>query len=112
MAVMKLPSLTGQKQALFQFSQYLESQIKDPAVKQRLILRSHEAMAGAIAQGDLATDRAEAFMAERRTKHPDASRWKACQTKPGYRLSDPCFGDRSAERPTPAEFSNAPFRRH
>lgn len=66
MAVMDLPSLTGQKQALFQFSQYLESQLADPAVKQELMLRAHEAMTGAIAQGDLATDRADAFMSEKR----------------------------------------------
>jgi hypothetical protein len=68
MAVMNLPSLTGQKQALFQFSQYLESQIADPALKQQLMLRAHEAMGGAIAQGNLATDRADAFMAEKRQK--------------------------------------------
>lgn len=67
MAVMDLPSLTGQKQALFQFSQYLESQITDPAVKQQLMLRAHEAMGGAIAQGKLATDRVDAFMAEKQT---------------------------------------------
>jgi phospholipase C len=66
MAVMDLPSLTGQKQALFQFSQYLESQIADPAVKSALMLRAHEAMTGAIAQGNLATDRADAFMTEKR----------------------------------------------
>jgi phospholipase C len=66
MAVMDLPSLTGQKQALFHFSQYLESQITDPAVKQALMLRAHEAMGGAIAQGNLATDRVDAFMAEKR----------------------------------------------
>jgi phospholipase C len=67
MAVMDLPSLTGQKQALFQFSQYLESQITDTALKQQLMLRAHEAMNGAIAQGDLASDRADAFMAEKRS---------------------------------------------
>jgi phospholipase C len=66
MAVMDLPNLTGQKQALYQFSQYLESQIDDPAVKQQLMLRAHEAMGGTIAQGNLATDRANAFMAEKR----------------------------------------------
>ncbi len=66
MAVMDLPSLTGQKQALFQFSQYLESQINDPALKQQLMLRAHEAMNGSIAQGNLATDRVDAFMAEKR----------------------------------------------
>jgi phospholipase C len=64
-AVMDLPALTGQKQALFQFSQYLESQITDPVVKQQLMLRAHQAMNGAIAQGNLATDRADAFMAEK-----------------------------------------------
>jgi phospholipase C len=70
MAVMDLPSLTGQKQALFQFSQYLESQIADPAVKQQLMLRAHEAMTGAIAQGNLATDRVKAFMAEKLAAGP------------------------------------------
>lgn len=67
MAVMDLPALTGQKQALFQYSQYLESQITNPAVKQALMLRAHEAMGGAFAQGKLATDRLDAFMAERRS---------------------------------------------
>jgi hypothetical protein len=65
MAVMDLPSLTGQKQALFSFSQYLESQITDPAVRAALMGRAHEAMDGAIAQGNLATDRLNAFMAEK-----------------------------------------------
>jgi phospholipase C len=67
MAVMDLPSLTGQKQALFQFSQYLESQITDPALKAALMNRAHEAMGGAIAQGNLATARLDAFMAEKRS---------------------------------------------
>jgi phospholipase C len=67
MAVMDLPSLTGQKQALFSYSQYLESRITDPAVKAALMGRAHEAMAGAIAQGNLATARMDAFMAEKRS---------------------------------------------
>jgi hypothetical protein len=65
MAVMDLPSLTGQKQALFSFSQYLESQITDPAVRAALMARAHEAMGGAIAQGTLATDRLNAYIAEK-----------------------------------------------
>lgn len=65
MAVMDLPSLTGQKQALFSFSQYLESQINDPAVRAALMARAHEAMGGAIAQGNLATARLNAYMAEK-----------------------------------------------
>jgi phospholipase C len=73
MAVMDLPSLTGQKQALFQFSQYLESQINDPTVKAALMARAHEAMGGSIAQGKLATDRLDAFMAEKRAAPPAAS---------------------------------------
>jgi phospholipase C len=67
MAVMDLPTLTGQKQALFSFSQYLESQINDPAVRTALMGRAHEAMGGAIAQGNLATDRLDAFMAEKQS---------------------------------------------
>jgi phospholipase C len=67
-AVMDLPSLTGQKQALFHFSQYLESRIADTVVKQQLMSRTHEAMTGAIAQGNLATDRLEAYLAEREEK--------------------------------------------
>ena len=35
MPVKDLPALTGQKQAMFQDSQYLESQITDPAVEDR-----------------------------------------------------------------------------
>jgi phospholipase C len=67
MAVMDLPTLTGQKQALFSFSQYLESKINDPAVRTALMGRAHEAMGGAIAQGNLATDRLDAFMAEKQS---------------------------------------------
>lgn len=58
------PSLTGH------YSQYLESQIADPAVKATLMGRSHEAMRGAIAQGNLATARLDAYMAEKRTAVP------------------------------------------
>jgi len=65
MAVMDLPSLTGQKQALFSYSQYLESQISDPAVRAALMGRAHEAMGGAIAQGNLATDRLNAYIADK-----------------------------------------------
>ena len=68
MAVMDLPSLTGQKHALFNFSQYLESQIADPAMKSALMLRAHEATNGAIAQRNLATARADAFIADRRRR--------------------------------------------
>jgi hypothetical protein len=42
-------------------------QIDDPAVKQALMLRAHEAMGGSIAQGNLATDRMDAFIAEKRS---------------------------------------------
>jgi phospholipase C len=70
MPVIDLPSLTGQKQALFQFSQYLESQISDPAAKSALMARAHEAMGGAIAQGNLATHRLDAYMADKRSKIP------------------------------------------
>ena len=70
MAAMDLPNLTGQKQALFSFSQYLESQIGDPAVRAALMVRAHEAMGGAIAQGKLATDRLNAFMADKRAAEP------------------------------------------
>jgi phospholipase C len=66
MPVKDLPALTGQKQAMFQYSQYLESQITDPAVKTALMLRAHEGMDGAIAQGRLATDRLNAFIANKR----------------------------------------------
>ena len=34
------------------------------------MLRAHEAMNGAIAQGNLATDRVEAFMAGEATEYP------------------------------------------
>lgn len=64
-AVRSQPALTGQKQALFAFSQYLESQVADPAKRSGLVGRSHEAMGGTFAQGKLATDRAAAFMKER-----------------------------------------------
>jgi len=70
MGVMSLPSLTGQKQALFQYSQYLESQITDIAVREGLQKRSHEAMNGSIAQGKLALDRLNAYMAEKRSVVP------------------------------------------
>ena len=66
MAVVDLPHLTGQKQALFHYSQYLESQIQDPAVRTALMGRAHEAMGGAMAQGRLATDRLNAYMVEKR----------------------------------------------
>jgi phospholipase C len=66
MPVKDQPSLTGQKQALFQYSQYLESQISNPATKAALMSRSHEAMNGAIAQGNLATARLDAYVAEKR----------------------------------------------
>jgi phospholipase C len=66
MAVVDLPHLTGQKQALFHYSQYLESQIQDPAVRTALMGRTHEAMGGAMAQGRLATDRLNAYMVEKR----------------------------------------------
>jgi hypothetical protein len=61
-----LPNLTGQKQAMFNYSQYLESKIDNPAVRTDLMMRSHEAMGGAIAQGNLATDRLSAFITEKR----------------------------------------------
>jgi phospholipase C len=61
-----LPNLTGQKQAMFNYSLYLESKIDNPAVRTDLMMRSHEAMGGAIAQGNLATDRLSAFIAEKR----------------------------------------------
>ena len=66
MPVVDQPGLKGQKQALFSFSQYLESQISNPAVRTGLMLRAHQAMDGAIAQGNLATDRADAFLADKR----------------------------------------------
>ena len=72
-AIIDLPGLTGQKQALFHYSQYLESQINDPTVRASLMARAHEAMGGAIAQGKLATDRLDAYMAEKRTALPPAS---------------------------------------
>ncbi len=64
-AARPLAEVTGQKRALYAFSQYLESQIRDTAVKAQLMGRAHEAMGGSMAQGKLATDRAAAFMAER-----------------------------------------------
>jgi len=70
MAVQDQPGLTGQKQALFQYSQYLESQITDPASKTALMLRAHEAMEGAITQGNLATARVDAYMEEKRSAMP------------------------------------------
>jgi phospholipase C len=70
MPVQDQPALTGQKQALFQYSQYLEKQINDPAVKANLMARAHEGMDGAIAQGKLATDRLDAYMAEKRSVLP------------------------------------------
>lgn len=65
-AIVDLPNLTGQKQAMFSFSQYLESRIGDPVVRSGLMMRAHEAMRGAVAQGNLATARADAFMADNR----------------------------------------------
>jgi len=65
MAAQDQPNLTGQKQSLFQFSQYLESQISDNAAKTALMLRAHEAMNGAFAQGNLATDRLNAYIADK-----------------------------------------------
>ncbi len=59
------PELTGQKQGLYAYSQHLESQIKDPAVKSDLMMRAHTAMQGAVQQGQLATARQDAFIAER-----------------------------------------------
>jgi phospholipase C len=67
LAVKDQSGLTGQKQAMFQFSQFLESKIDNPAVKTDLMLRAHEAMNGSIAQGKLATDRVDAFMAGKRS---------------------------------------------
>ncbi len=66
MAIIPQPALTGQKQALYAYSQYLESQIQDTDVKNALMLRAHEALSGAMAQGVLATDRQDAFMADKR----------------------------------------------
>jgi phospholipase C len=60
------PALAGQKLALFHFTQFLESRIVDPATRSALMLRAHEGMQGAHAQGRLATDRFNAFMAEQR----------------------------------------------
>ncbi|HVY14565.1 MAG TPA: alkaline phosphatase family protein [Rhodopila sp.] len=59
-------ALTGQKQGLYAYSQYLESQIRDPKAKANLMLRAHDALTGAIAQGTLATERQDAFMTERK----------------------------------------------
>ena len=59
------PALTGQKQGLYAYSQYLESQINNPAAKSALMLRAHNAMQGAAQQGQLATARQDAFIAER-----------------------------------------------
>ena len=70
--VVDLPSLSDQKQALFSFSQYLESQISNPAVRTGLMLRAHEAMGGAIAQGNLATARANAFITEKQAQQATA----------------------------------------
>jgi phospholipase C len=66
-AIIPQPALTGQKQALYAYSQYLESQISDDSVRNGLMGRAHEAMNGAIAQGNLATARSDAFMAEKRS---------------------------------------------
>lgn len=65
-AVVAQATLPGHKQALFGFSQYLESLVRDPAAKQALMQRSHEAMAGSLPQSALAMDRLDAFLAERR----------------------------------------------
>jgi phospholipase C len=72
-AVIPTPSLTNQKQALYAFSQYAESRIGDPAVRQALMLRAPEAMGGAIPQGRLAVDRIQAFLADRQTASGDPS---------------------------------------
>jgi phospholipase C len=63
-AIIPQPQLTGQKQALFQYSQYLESKISDPAVKANLANQAYDAMSGAIAQGELAIKRLKAYLAE------------------------------------------------
>ncbi|MGH7057575.1 MAG: alkaline phosphatase family protein [Acetobacteraceae bacterium] len=59
------PSLNRQTQALFAFSQYLESQIRDSGTREKLMLHAHTAMAGAAPAGRLAVARLEAFLAER-----------------------------------------------
>jgi phospholipase C len=65
-AVQVMPTLDGRKQALLDYSQFLESKIQDPATKQALMGRAHEVQQGSLAQAQLATDRLDAFMAERR----------------------------------------------
>ena len=61
-----MPTLDGRKQALLDYSQFLESKIQDPVAKQALMGRAHEVQQGSLAQAQLATDRLDAFMAERR----------------------------------------------
>ena len=75
-------NLTGQKQAMFNYSQYQGSKIDNPAARTDLMMRLHEAMGGSIDQGNLAIDRLSTFIAEKRATsggnasnpHPDARR--------------------------------------
>ena len=61
-----VPALNAQQSALLGFSQYLESLIRDPALRAQLAARAHEAMGDPRTQGNLARDRLEAFLGERR----------------------------------------------
>ncbi|MBV9784071.1 MAG: hypothetical protein JO264_09650 [Acidisphaera sp.] len=58
--------LNAQQNALLGFSHFLETRIDNPATKQALIQRSHEVFDGPAAQAKLASDRVEAFLAEKR----------------------------------------------
>ena len=59
-------NLTGQKQAVFNYSQYQGSKIDNPAARTDSMMRLHEAMGGSIDQGNLAIDRLSTFIAEKR----------------------------------------------
>jgi hypothetical protein len=54
-------------------NQYLERQINDPNMKTALMLRSHAAMNRAIAQGNLATARVDAYMEDKRSAMPPSA---------------------------------------
>jgi phospholipase C len=63
--VMPLASLLGHKQALFGFTQYLQTLLPEGPAKQGLMARAHEAFEGSLAQSALAQDRVKAFLAAR-----------------------------------------------
>jgi phospholipase C len=56
-------ALTGQRESLLGYSQYLESKLPEGPAKAGLMARSHEAMGGTASQSALARDRVEAFLA-------------------------------------------------